>query len=472
VDTIWLNMDRPNNLMVVDSLVFFDEPVDWDRLRTVLRERLVWRFPVFRQRPVVPAVPWTAPHWEDDPDFDLERHLNQVRLPAPGDDEALRRYVEDRVSVPLDRRHPLWESTFIDGYRGGAAVFSRFHHAVSDGIASTHVLMSLTDASPAGDLTGTPVDAAASRPAGEGFVGSAWRAAGTARALAGSAAAGAWGFLTGLPRSASPAHLRGPLDQAVRTAGIVNKLVLGHNPPTALDGEPGRAKTAVWSRPLPLREVKQIGRLAGATVNDVLVSALSGAIGTYLADHDGAAADLSTMVPVNLRPMDSLPSDLGNDFALVLLKLPSGVSAPLARLAETKRRMDAIKHSPEAALTMGLINAIGRTGRELERVVVNFFAGKAIGVTTNVPGPTAPRYLAGTKIAGVLAWAPMSGRQTFSACIVTYNGTVRVGFKVDSRAVRHPEALVTAFEEHIDALVRMSRAAGRSTRARTLAPAA
>jgi len=454
VDRIWLNMDRPNNLKVIDRLIFLEGPVDWDRVRAVLHERLVRRFRVFGQRPVPAVVPWALPHWEDDPDFSLERHLHRVRLPRPGNDAALRRHVEARLRQPLDRRHPLWEADLIDGYRAGSVVFVRFHHAISDGIALAHVLMSLTDATPDGE-TEPAADGALPLPA---LTGPATRLAGTIRGLATNATSAACGFAVAVPRWVRPARVGDLAVQAWRTAGIVNKLLLGHNPATSFAGEPGVEKTVVWSRPFPLADIKQIGRLAGATVNDVLVSALAGAIASYLEERDGVATDLTTMVPVNVRRLDRpLPSDLGNQFALVFVKLPSGVTAPLARLAETKRRMDSIKHSPEALLTFGLIGVIGRTAKEIERFLVSFFAAKAIGVTTNVMGPPGPRFLAGTKIASVLAWVPSSGRQTLGVCIFTYNDAVRVGFKVDATTVPDPEQLVKAFDRQIRSLHRMAR---------------
>jgi hypothetical protein len=102
-------------------------------------------------------------------------------------------------------------------------------------------------------------------------------------------------------------------------------------------------------------------------VNDVLVAAVAGALSTYMAEHGGERVDVSTMVPVNVRPLDRpLPAELGNQFALVLFRLPTGTREPLARIAETKRRMDVIKDSPEVVFTFGLIKAIGRTGPELD----------------------------------------------------------------------------------------------------------
>lgn len=241
---------------------------------------------------------------------------------------------------------------------------------------------------------------------------------------------------------------------------MAGKLLLSRNPGTVLDREPGITKTTVWSRPLPLADVQHAGRLAGATVNDVLVGALAGALRAYLVDHDGVAVDVTTLVPVNIRtPVSAGPVRLGNRFTLVLMRLPSGVGTPLGRLAETKRRMDAIKRSPEVAMTFGLITTIGRIVKDVERPLVDFFAGKAIGVTTNVAGPTAPRYFAGSRVSGMLAWAPTSGRQTFSACILTYDDTIRVGFKVDSDAIPDPETLVAAFADQVGWLTRVARAA-------------
>ena len=122
-DALWLNMDRPNNLMVIVSLVFLESVPDWERVAEILRERVVARYPVFRQRPVEPLLPFLPPLWEDD-DFSLERHLHRVTLPAPGGDAALQAYVEGQLHRPLDRSHALWEVHLADGYGSGAVVFS------------------------------------------------------------------------------------------------------------------------------------------------------------------------------------------------------------------------------------------------------------------------------------------------------------------------------------------------------------
>lgn len=442
VDTIWLNMDRDDNLMVIESLMTTADPLDHDRFLDVLRRRVVDRYPVFGQRPVLSRVPLGPAHWEDDPDFAIERHIRHETLPEPGDDRALQEYVSGFLDKPLPRDRPLWEVHILDGYGAGTAVYSRLHHSLADGIALMRVLLSLTDETAEGDD-----DQPASEPAHEGGLLEAGvhltRAVGSA--------------LESLPHAFSPAGVAEAVTLTRRTTGVAAKLLLGRNPASPIAGRPGTRKRAVWGSPVPLAQVVTTARSTGTTVNDVVVAALAGALHSYQLHHGGEAVDLPTMVPVNLRPPgEPLPAELGNQFALVLLSLPSALPTPFERLAETSRRMDAIKDSPEAWLTFGMIKGIGRTGPDLERLLVDFFANKATGVTTNVPGPGAPRYLAGARVATMLGWAPESGRQTLGTCICSYDGRLHVGFKVDTDTIAHPEELVAAFDVELAMLRRLA----------------
>ena len=147
-DAAWLHMDRPTNLMIIHSVFWFDEPVDWNRFGETVEERLVEAYPRFRQRVVESRVPGRTPHWEDDPDFDIGTHIHHLALPAPGDQAALQELVGDLMVRPLDRSRPLWEMYTIDGYGDGAAVLVRMHHCIADGIALARVMLSLTDAAP------------------------------------------------------------------------------------------------------------------------------------------------------------------------------------------------------------------------------------------------------------------------------------------------------------------------------------
>ena len=441
-DTIWLNMDRPDNLMVIESLMTFAEPMDWDRFVAVADRRVLDRYPVFRQRPTWSRLPMGPPHWDDDPDFVRDRHLRRATLPAPGDDAALQDYVNSFVSTPLPRDRPLWEMHLVDGYGGGSAVYSRLHHALADGIALTRVLLSLSDATPDGDRA---AEEAPDDGAHHGLLSTGLHLAG-----AGGAA------LLDVPRLLTPGHVTDALTLARQTTQITSKLVLSRLPHTPVSGVPGVRKRLLWASPIPLADVVGTAHGTGTTVNDVLVAALAGALATYQERHGAPPLDVPTMVPVNLRDLDRpLPLELGNRFALVLVTLPSGLGTPFARLAETRRRMNEIKDSPEALLTFGLMRGIGRTGPSLERFFVDFFANKATGVTTNVPGPREPRYVAGNRVTSMLGWAPQSGDQTLGTCIFTYDGRVHVGFKVDATVVTHPEELLADFTAEVDALRRL-----------------
>ncbi|HEX7610670.1 MAG TPA: wax ester/triacylglycerol synthase domain-containing protein, partial [Solirubrobacteraceae bacterium] len=146
-DAAWLHMDRPSNLMVINTVLLFDKQLDWARLREVLRTRLVAPHRRFRQR-VVEGRLARGPRWEDDPEFDVARHLHRRGLAAPGGEAALQALAGDLASAPLDRAKPLWETYLIDGPREGCAVIVRMHHCIADGISLANVMLSLTDSAP------------------------------------------------------------------------------------------------------------------------------------------------------------------------------------------------------------------------------------------------------------------------------------------------------------------------------------
>src|SRR5829696_4993906 len=133
-DAAWLHMDRPTNRMVIKSVLWFDRPLDWDAAQAVCRERLLDRFPRFRQR-VHERAAGRSPAWEEDEAFDPALHFHRLGLPAPGDRQALRQVVSDLASSPLDPDRPLWDMYLLEGYGDGCAVLVRMHHAIADGVA-------------------------------------------------------------------------------------------------------------------------------------------------------------------------------------------------------------------------------------------------------------------------------------------------------------------------------------------------
>jgi WS/DGAT/MGAT family acyltransferase len=334
------------------------------------------------------------------------------------------------------------------------------HHAIADGIALARLLLSLTDEG------GQPLDFV---PGGDGGAAPAGRLAGLAGGAArpARAAAGAARVAVheGVETLLHPERL-GPLARAaeVDLRAAFKLLAPGADPKTPLKGDVHVAHRVAWADPVPLSTVKRAGRAREATVNDVLVSAVAGAVGRHLrrtADED--IEEIHALVPFNLRPLDRpLPRDLGNRFGLILLGLPVGPMDPLARLLAVQERMGEVKRSHEGAIAYGILGLIGRTPAAVEARLVDFFSAKGTMVLTNVPGPRRPVSFAGTPVAGVLVWAPCSGDVGMSVSVFSYAGKVTVGFLTDAGLVPDPQGLADDFRREVLLLARHVRAAAQA----------
>ncbi|MGZ4179828.1 MAG: wax ester/triacylglycerol synthase family O-acyltransferase [Solirubrobacteraceae bacterium] len=454
-DTAWLHMDRPTNLMVINSLLLFDEPVDWDRVKEITKRRMVDRYPRFRQRVVESRLPLRTPKWEDDPDYSLEHHMHHLALPAPGDAAALQELVGDLMMTPLDRNRPLWHTYMIDGFGDGAAMICRMHHCIADGIALAQVMLSLTDTEAQAESDPVWTDEAPSRrggplsrlvSSGESALNLTGRIASTAMRQAGEIAM-------------DPPHAGRLAGAVARDGATAIRLILTPaDAATAIKGNPGISRRVAWTKPLQLSSVKRIARAENATVNDVLLAAVSGALRHYLLDRGSPVAEIQAMVPFNLRPLDQpVPRELGNKFGLVFLPLPVGVSGSYRRLVEVHKRMTELKSSRDGAVSYELLSVFGHTPEPVERRMIDVFTGKGTAVMTNVPGPKKPVYLAGTPVRTVLFWAPTSGHIGMSVSIFSYRGEVTVGLMADAALIPDPDRIVTRLEDELKALSRLSR---------------
>jgi WS/DGAT/MGAT family acyltransferase len=226
------------------------------------------------------------------------------------------------------------------------------------------------------------------------------------------------------------------------------------DPHTVFKGELSVARRSAWSRPVSLDEIKAVGRATGATVNDVVVACVSGALRRYMQGR-GQAVDrigVRAMVPVNIRTAEEALEKLGNHFGLVALDLPVSVGDPLDRLREIKRHMDALKHTPEATTTYSIVQVAGMTPVGIERLVIRFFTSKTSVVMTNVAGPRHKLYLAGNPIRQVNFWVPQTAGIGLGISIFSYAGEVVVGVMANAKLVPDPETIVEAFHAEFTAL--------------------
>ncbi len=461
IDTAWLRMDRPANLMQIIGVMVFDGRLDPERFKRTVAKRLL-RYHRFRQ---IAELDSDGAWWVDDDDFDLDSHIRRTVLPAPGGKRELQKFVAEMASEPLNPARPRWEYQLVETADGDSAVVVRVHHAIADGIALIGVLHSLTDDAP--DAPDSVARAAggpkrSSRKA-EGQDKDAddgdlfWSVIAepiTDLALASIRLGGTlWGHYQGLRND--PGTLLDYASVAGAIANEVGKLALmPSDSHTRLKGKPGTVKRVAWSEPIPLPEVKAIGQVLGCSVNDLLLSSVAGALRGYLQDKGDSTTDvdLRAMVPVNLRSADR-KGDLGNHFGLVALELPVGVENPLARLYTTKARMEALKSSYQAQVTYGLLGLVGMAPKFLQQQVLDLVASKATAVMTNVPGPQLPRYLAGVKLKQQMFWVPQTSNIGIGVSILSYDGKVQFGLITDKGLVDDPERIVDRFSAEFEKLL-------------------
>lgn len=443
VDAAWLHMDEPTSMAMIIGVIMLDKPLDFSTLKALVTERLL-RVPRFRQRVREPLLGIGIPKWEKDPHFDLDAHLHHIALPPPHDQNALHQLVGDLMSTPLDFSKPLWQFHLVDQYGKGCALVCRLHHAMADGLALVQVLLSLADNASA-QFAPTPQTGKRAR---RNLMQQAMTLARTGTNVAGE-------FVT-KPNKLRETALLG----ASGSLALGKLLLIGPDEPSLFKGKVGVIKRAAWTKPLALAEVKAVSKALGATINDVLIAAVTGALRRYLdaRDEDTTHLDLRAMIPVNLRTSTTLDLDhLGNQFGLVILSLPVGIVDPLTRISVLKNRMDAIKRSPEAVVAFGILGAIGATPVAMERLINRIFGMKATAVMTNVPGPREPIYLMGNRIRGIMFWVPTPAQLGLGVSIISYAGEVIVGVGTDAGLVPDPEEIVNGFADEFLAFKKLAR---------------
>lgn len=434
-DAAWFHNDGPANLAIVMGIVLTKKPLDFERVRRIYEERILG-FERFRQRVVETGFPMAAPHWQDMPDFSIDQHLHHIALAAPHDEAKLVELVNDIASMPLDHALPLWQVYLVDDVEGGSALITRVHHCMADGTAMMTVTQQLYDPAPGAKPLPPPRARGASigKGAGKGLF------------------APAIDLITEAARDA--------LGVAGGAGMLLGELLRADDPPSPLKGDFALSKRVAWSQPIPVRDIKAIGKRYDAKVNDVLVAAMTGALRTYLKGR-GVDVDHTTvraMVPVDLRPPERI-GQLGNEFGLVLLDLAVTEARADRRLALTKARMDALKHSPEPLATKALLNLLGRGPKLLEDISNNLFGRKASVVMTNVVGPAKVLYLAGSPIERILPWAPHPGKQLgMAVSILSYRGSASLTVIGDAHLVPDPQVITAEFKREFQKMLKSIKA--------------
>lgn len=446
VDGLWLSAERPGRAMVVDTVVWTAAPLDREQLLSVAAERVWWRYPAFRSRPVRDG----SGHWWwlEDAGCDMADLVEDHELSDPEDRTSLPRLVASTRNEPLPRDRPLWTAVFVPRYLDGSAVVLRTHHALADGVRMVQVATGLFDASPSGGAVLPPPGAhyaasapapTADRPSGPSLRHLATNPVGALHGLLGAVA-----------------------QDVVRLAGTVaadldaaRKLVLGtRDDATVWTGAATGGTFVGWTGHHPLEGLRGTARAHTCTVNDVVVAAVALGLHRYLARAGRPARAVTFMVPVNLVPIDpALPVSLGNNFALVQLELPTGSPDQVQVLRSVRRRTLRIKAGHEPVVDLAVERLVAGLGPAVFGAAVELLAARATGVLTNVPGPPFPVYLAGSRVDGMVGWAPVLGHQPLSFAACSYDGRLVVGVAADSGLVADAEGLVGDVDAALGALV-------------------
>jgi len=443
VDHAWLRMERPTNLMMITGVMMFETPVNIVKLKKVLSERFL-AYPRFRQKVVETS---TGTFWQNDTDFDLDYHVRLSALPGKADKAALERFVSQMASTPLDKSKPLWQFHLVEKYDGGSALITRIHHCYADGIALVQVMLSMTD-SEARPSKREPLSKTWLKEDGKAVkerMGMIDRYMKLGESLLGKS----MDFYRD-PTLANVVAKEG--SEIARELAVA--LSLSDDPDTVLRGKLGVSKRVAWAPTLPLEDVKAISRVFDATVNDVLMASMAGALRSYMVERgeriDGVT--IRATVPVNLRPLEHAKK-LGNHFGLVFLDLPIGEIHPVRRLLRVVESMKQLKQSRQAVVVYGLLAALGMAPPMLQNLAFEIFSRKATTVATNVPGPQMPLYLAGEKIKEQMFWVPQTGSIGMGVSILSYNGNVHFGLIADAKLIPDPDAVIQRFIPEFEKLL-------------------
>jgi len=432
--------------MVFDPLPGGGAP-DVDAVRAQIGARLE-ALPRFRRRLSSPRVGSVSlPSWVEDEDFDVADLIRRASLPAPGGEAELMEWLGDFFSHRLDRAHPLWETTLVEGLEGGRwALATKAHHCLVDGVSGVSVATTMLDAEPepaAGSRTLAELAAEAEAAGGGGEDGN-------------GGGDGRGGPLGGVRRMVgggldAAMHPQRALSLLARSRSIVETLArdeLIAAPHTSINGSIGASRrfTAV---DVDLAEVKRIKNGLGGTVNDVVLAACAGGL-KRLFEQRGESAEVDrvrAMVPVNVREASERLA-LGNRVSSLFVDLPVAEPDPLLRFRKTAAAVGDLKRRGAAAGTDAVLELAAWAPPLVQSVVARLiFTPRLFNITiTNVPGPPATLYGLGAPMVRVIPQVPIFSGHAVGVAVVSYDGTVTFGLNADHDTVPDLEAMREGIE--------------------------
>jgi WS/DGAT/MGAT family acyltransferase len=402
--------------------------------------------PRYRQKLTTPPLETGRPLWVDDPDFNLEYHVRHTALPSPGTEEQLLLLAGRIASQQLDRSKPLWENWLIEGLEGDRfALISKTHHALVDGISGVDLASVLLDLErtpqrPAEDLEPWQPRP---EPSAVELVAAGVRGMVNVAGEMMSRAAGA---------ASHPGTSFGVLRDAAEGVGEIVWAGLNPAPETPLNVEIGPHRRYAVVRH-QLDDYRTVKNAFGGTVNDVLLTVVSGALARWLNARGvrTEGLEMRALVPVSVRS-ESQRGTLGNQLAAMRAPLPVYIRDPVARLRFVRRAMDGLKESKQAvgAATLAAVNSLAPPTVLAQASRLQFSTRLFNLLVTNIPGPQFPLYVLGRRLEDLFPLAFLPKNHALAVAIMSYDGGIDYGLLADYDAL--PD--IDVFADGIDASLR------------------
>lgn len=488
LDSAFLDLEDDHQFLHVSQLLILERPdADFDPhavWRRQLADRLHQLEPLRRRLVQVPFG-LDHPYWIADPDFDLDFHVRHSAVPPPGTDDQLDELVGRLVASPMDRDHPLWASHVIEGLSGDRfAILTMVHHSAVDGAAGVDLLELMLDDVPDAEPPSHAGQWQPEAPPSTGGVLARAAANGLRRPARGLLLAARAGQSVARA-SRSPAvidladrvrgSLRGPLGSLLNVGRDrdpdqdIPRLPPLVTPPTPFNAPVSRYRRFAH-RALPLAEVKAVGKQAGATINDVVVTLCAGGLRHFLLDR-GELPDqpLTAMIPVSLREGDE-DEQWTNRVSATVVALPTDVEDPVERLRVAHDGLRVAKQmfaalpgalAPDAA---GL--GIPATVTALSRALTRWSAATRAPfntVVSNVPGPREPLYLGGATMTHYIPVSAIADPVGLNLTVQSYVDQLDIGLLACAELVPDLHDLADGIVAEFDAL----RSAVRATEGAT-----
>jgi WS/DGAT/MGAT family acyltransferase len=409
--------------------------------------------PRFRQKLAFPPLETGRPLWVDDPSFNLDYHVRDTALPAPGSESQLRALAARVHSQALDRSKPLWEMWLVQGLDGGRfALITKTHHALVDGISGVDLATVLFDLAPTPAPVEHPDAPWSPRPTPSGLD----MAARGIRALVGlpfGAAARA------VDAASHPGDALHETREALEGLGEVVWAGMNPAPETPLNVEIGPHRRLVWVRH-ELADFKRVKDAFGGTVNDVVLAVVAGALQKWLRSRGvrTEGLELRALVPVSIRARDE-HHQLGNRIAAMRGPLPVYVEDPVARLRVVRQAMDGLKDSKQAlgAEVLAGMQALAPPTIFAQASRLNFSTRLFNLLVTNVPGPQLPLYVLGRELQDLFPVAFLPKHHSLAVAIMSYDGGMDFGLLGDYDAMPDLDAVGVMLSESLGELLEAAR---------------